>query len=130
MTVASGRRSVRYSGCLRPRAHRESETHPPLAVVGRKEGDNHRVPPSGREGPRVNRLKTIVGKIPVVVRAIILGFAIQIVGVVPFLLMSQLNLEHARSLPWAALIEVAILWALMQYLGGKGWPSTTSARSS
>jgi membrane protease YdiL (CAAX protease family) len=74
----------------------------------------------------VDRLKTLIGRIPVAVRAIVVGFAIQIIGVMPFLLLTQVNLERGRSVPWAALIEVGILVALVRYLSGRGWPTSTS----
>jgi len=71
--------------------------------------------------------RSIVGRIPVVVRALVVGFVIQIVGVMPFLYMFRLNLEHGSRIPWAAAVEAVVLWLLWRYLRGAGWPASTSA---
>jgi membrane protease YdiL (CAAX protease family) len=71
--------------------------------------------------------KSVLRRIPVVVRAVVTGFVVQIVGVGPFMILAQLNLQHGRAVPWAALVEIGILWLLWRYLGGAGWPTSTSA---
>lgn len=70
--------------------------------------------------------KSTLNRIPILVRAPIVGFAIQTVGVVPFLFLTQVNLEHGRHIPWAALFEAVLLWLLWRYLQGAGWPASTS----
>lgn len=70
--------------------------------------------------------RSLVSRIPTLVRAPIVGFAIQIVGVMPFLLLTQVNLEYGRQVPWAALFEAGLLWLLWRYLQGAGWPASTS----
>jgi len=69
----------------------------------------------------------ILRRVPTVVVALCLGFGVQIVGVVPFMVLAQLNLRHGRALPWAALIEALILWVMWRHLSGVGWPAATAA---
>ncbi len=38
------------------------------------------------------------------------------------------NMRTTTSIPWALPALVAVLWAMWQYLGGKGWPASTSTR--
>lgn len=71
-------------------------------------------------------LRSLWSRIPIVVRALVLGLVIQIVGVMPFMILVQLNLEALPALPWAALVEVGVLWGLWRYLGGAGPPSSTA----
>lgn len=68
----------------------------------------------------------VLNRIPVVVRAVVVGFLIQIVGVMPFMVLAQLNLRHGADVPWAALIEAGIVWLLWRYLSGIGWPAATA----
>ncbi len=37
-----------------------------------------------------------------------------------------LNLAVSPAAPWSAAVMAAILWLIWQYLGGKGWPPSTS----
>jgi len=36
------------------------------------------------------------------------------------------NLKSSPSIPWCAPVMVIVLWLFWQYLGGKGWPRSTS----
>jgi len=38
------------------------------------------------------------------------------------------NMRLGRVVPWCVLALAAFLWSLWQYLGGRGWPRTTSTR--
>jgi membrane protease YdiL (CAAX protease family) len=78
-----------------------------------------------RRGTRRGRVE-IVGQIPIAVRAPVVGIPVLIVSVMPFLFLTQINLEHCRRVPWTALFGVALLWLLWRYLQGAGWPSSTS----
>jgi membrane protease YdiL (CAAX protease family) len=40
--------------------------------------------------------------------------------------MAFLNLKTTPAIPWSVLIMAPLLWLLWQYLGGKGWPRSTS----
>lgn len=69
----------------------------------------------------------VLNRIPVVIRAVVVGILVQIIGVMPFIVLAQLNLRHGAAVPWAALIEVGIVWLLWRYLSGAGWPASTAA---
>ena len=36
------------------------------------------------------------------------------------------NLRTTPSVPWAFVVMAALLWLAWRYLGGKGWPQSTS----
>jgi membrane protease YdiL (CAAX protease family) len=38
------------------------------------------------------------------------------------------NLKTTPSFPWCLPVLLVVLWLLWEYLGGKGWPSSTAAR--
>jgi membrane protease YdiL (CAAX protease family) len=38
------------------------------------------------------------------------------------------NIKNSPSIPWALPALIAFLWMMWQYLGGKGWPKSTSDR--
>ena len=40
--------------------------------------------------------------------------------------MAFFNIKTTPAIPWAVLIMAPVLWLLWQYLGGKGWPRSTS----
>jgi membrane protease YdiL (CAAX protease family) len=64
-------------------------------------------------------------RLPVVVRAVATGMAIQLAGVFSFGILAQLNLGLAPTIPWSVPVELAILWLIYRYLRGDGWPSST-----
>jgi len=37
------------------------------------------------------------------------------------------NLKTTPAIPWAVAVMAVVLWLMWQYLGGKGWPQSTSA---
>jgi membrane protease YdiL (CAAX protease family) len=57
----------------------------------------------------------------------LLAFAITIVagGIWSALLIS--NLRTTPAVPWSVLVMAVLLWLMWSYLGGKGWPRSTSA---
>lgn len=65
-------------------------------------------------------------RIPVFIRAIVVGMLVQIVGVFSFGILASLNLEVLPSVPWSLPVELAILWIMYQYLRGRWWPVSTS----
>ena len=76
--------------------------------------------------PSGTRLWGAWQRVPVVVRALLLGFLIMNVGVYGYSLLVRLNLAFLPIVPWAAAIMVPLLWAYWQYLGGRWWPRATS----
>jgi membrane protease YdiL (CAAX protease family) len=68
----------------------------------------------------------IWGKIPVVVRAVVLGVLITIAGAAILVIFKELNFRYAPQIPWGAGATLICLWLLWKYLGGSGWPRVTA----
>jgi membrane protease YdiL (CAAX protease family) len=67
---------------------------------------------------------TITGlwqRIPVVVRAIIVGFVVTEIGIGAWLAIAALI-----PAPWSLVVSSAVLWAFWRYFSGNGWPSSTA----
>jgi len=64
--------------------------------------------------------------IPTAVQAVVLGLLVQAVGVLPFTFLASANLNHGASVPWAAAVELVLLFLLYRYLRGWGWPISTT----
>jgi membrane protease YdiL (CAAX protease family) len=69
--------------------------------------------------PFRNRLVAVVWA--AILASLITGFG---AGIWIALLIS--NLATSPAIPWAVLAMAFVLWLLWQYLGGKGWPQSTS----
>jgi membrane protease YdiL (CAAX protease family) len=65
---------------------------------------------------------------PVVVRAVIIGMVVAIVGTIPRDLFYWANLHFYASLPWAVPVTGVYLWFFWRYLQGAGPPSETSVQ--
>ncbi len=66
-------------------------------------------------------------RIPILVRALLTGLGVQLLGVVPFSILVQINLTTSPSIPWAVPVELLLLWGLFRYLRGDGPPHSTGA---
>lgn len=70
-------------------------------------------------------------RIPVLARAVVAGLVVQIVGVMPFMALVQLNMTILPAVPWSAVVELILLFVFVRYFRGWGWPySTQTARRS
>ena len=65
-------------------------------------------------------------RIPVVIRAVVLGVLVVDVGVYGYSLLLAVNAKTSLQIPWAAVISVPLLVAYWKFLGGKGPPKSTS----
>jgi membrane protease YdiL (CAAX protease family) len=65
-------------------------------------------------------------RLPVIVRAPIMGLAVAAAGTVPWALLGLANQRYVRLVPWAIVPAAAYLWLLWRYLNGDGWPERTS----
>ena len=65
-------------------------------------------------------------RLPVIVRAVLSGIVVALVGTTPWAALSSANFKHWPTVPWAAPLTALYLWALWQYLGGAGWPRLTA----
>jgi len=71
-------------------------------------------------------MKKIAWKILALPMAIVLGLAVQIIGIVPFGMLMQRNVVVRPDIPWATAFEVVLLIALFTYLSGHFWPKGLS----
>lgn len=62
-----------------------------------------------------------------VVRAIIWGVLIAIVGAVPFSVLAEYNRNIHPELPWAAVITTLYILAMLFWLNGGAWPRSSAA---
>lgn len=61
----------------------------------------------------------IWNKIPSIIRGIIIGILIQVIGIMPLSLLTQKNIEILPSFPWALLIGTVFLLIVWKFLTGK-----------
>jgi len=67
------------------------------------------------------------GRVPVVVRALVVALVVAVAGNGPWLVLFLLNLRVMPSLPWSVPVMAAYLWFYWRYLNGWGWPRSTAA---
>lgn len=71
-------------------------------------------------------LKRFWNRLPVIVRAIILGeLVVSVGGILPPLAIVA-NLRTTPRVPWMLLVTFAWLWLFWRYLQGNGWPRSTA----
>lgn len=69
---------------------------------------------------------TLWNRIPVVIRAIVIGSLVFFIGSTVWSVLVGLNLKVAASLPWAVAVNAIFSFLYWRYLSGKGWPRSTS----
>lgn len=66
-------------------------------------------------------------RLPVIVRAILVGVAVAAVGTLPWAALVSLNTRHLSTLPWAVPLTAIYLWLYWRYfVRGAGWPRSTA----
>jgi membrane protease YdiL (CAAX protease family) len=66
-------------------------------------------------------------KLPVIIRAIIVGVLVTATVTLPWAWLVSMNLKHLPSVPWSVVPTIALLWLFWQYfIKGKGWPRSTA----
>ena len=66
-------------------------------------------------------------RLPVIVRAVLTGFASAAAGTMPWAGLAALNLKHWPAVPWAVPPAALYLWLFWRYVCGAGWPRSTAA---
>jgi membrane protease YdiL (CAAX protease family) len=74
----------------------------------------------------MNPISSVWRRLPVILRAIIAGALISLVGYLPRNFLILANFKVSPTVPWAVLVMSLYLWVFWLYLGGSGWPQTTS----
>jgi membrane protease YdiL (CAAX protease family) len=65
-------------------------------------------------------------RLPVVVRAVLVGLACSLAGSLPFSLLGGANLLYGASVPWSVPLVLGWLWIYWRYLQGRWWPRSTA----
>jgi len=71
-------------------------------------------------------VRQLWGRLPVLVRAVIVGSAISTFGHIPASAFLFTNIKIWPAIPWALPFVVVYLWFFWQYLNGRWWPSSTA----
>lgn len=66
--------------------------------------------------------------LPVVVRAVLVGLSISLLGGLGTGVPMQVNLKVFPNVPWSFPVAVAWLWLFWRFLDGRGWPRSTSVQ--
>ena len=74
----------------------------------------------------MNSASTLWSKIPVVIRAVINGFIVQIAGFLILMIAVSANFKFLPEVPWAIVPLGVGLLAYWVYFGGQGWPKCTA----
>src|SRR5262245_18922096 len=76
--------------------------------------------------PAVSALRSLWIRVPIVVRAILVGGIAALLGTSPWAFLVSLNLRHGSAVPWAVAPTALYLWLYVWYARGKGWPRSTA----
>ena len=68
----------------------------------------------------------LTDKIPVLIRAPIVGFVVMSLGVFAWQILGRTNIVTTPAVPWSTPATMVVLWFYFQYLNGRGWPAVTS----
>ncbi len=66
-------------------------------------------------------------RVPVMVRAIVIGIVVTGAGTLPWGILVKGNLRAGSQVPWAAAVMAIYLFWYVKYLRGWGWPRSTAA---
>ncbi len=79
------------------------------------------------EGSRLHLVVRFWQKVPVLVRAVITGVVILLLGVLPWSGLIAVNVKFVPRVPWAVLLMALYAGLFLKYLNGWGWPQSTAA---
>lgn len=74
----------------------------------------------------MDRIVLLWQKIPVIIRAVVGGLFVQLVGFAVLIAVIPLNFRVFPEVPWAIFPLGLALWAYWSYFGGRGWPRGTA----
>ncbi len=67
-----------------------------------------------------SKLSKVWHKVPIIIRAIILGFSISTLGVLAWSLLATFV-----PMPWSFILMIGLLWIFWKYFSGNWWPNST-----
>ena len=65
-------------------------------------------------------------RLPVLIKAVLIGVTVATAGTGPWALLSGANLKYLSSVPWSVPPTAVYLWFFWRYLQGAGWPRSTA----
>lgn len=65
-------------------------------------------------------------RVPVVVRAVLTGGLVAVLGTLPWALLVSANTKYLSTVPWAVPPTALYLWLFWRYVRGAGWPRSTA----
>ena len=71
-------------------------------------------------------MRALWQRLPVLIRAVLIGSIVAIAGTGPWALLSGANLKYFSSVPWSVPPTALYLWFFWRYLQGAGWPRSTA----
>jgi membrane protease YdiL (CAAX protease family) len=74
-------------------------------------------------------MPSLAQKTAAVLVSAVLAFFILMAGQIPWSVLLALNFRNRTSaVPWSVAVMAVVLWLMWQYLGGRGWPRSTSEK--
>lgn len=74
----------------------------------------------------MNSALVVWNRLPVILRAVLAGTVVSLVGTFPWALLTLGNQMVLKTVPWAVPAEAFVLWIFWRYFSGEGWPRSTS----
>ncbi|HEX8726061.1 MAG TPA: CPBP family intramembrane glutamic endopeptidase [Gemmatimonadaceae bacterium] len=71
-------------------------------------------------------VRDLWSRIPVPIRALVLGLLAAAAGTYPWAWLAGTNLRVLPSVPWGPAVMAVYLWLYWRYATGRGWPASTS----
>jgi membrane protease YdiL (CAAX protease family) len=71
-------------------------------------------------------MQSLFRRIWTVIWSGLMGLLITLLGSVVWESLITANIRTSPRIPWAVAVMALVLWLMWQYLGGKGWPRSTS----
>jgi membrane protease YdiL (CAAX protease family) len=71
-------------------------------------------------------VRTIWQRVPVIVRAVLTGGLVAVLGTLPWALLVSFNTKYGSTVPWAVPPTALYLWVFWRYVRGAGWPRSTA----
>ncbi|MCI4568791.1 CPBP family intramembrane glutamic endopeptidase [Lysobacter sp. CFH 32150] len=78
--------------------------------------------------PLSQRILDLWGRLPIALRAVLLGFTVLVLGQAPFGVLLYVNLKLSPALPWFLPATWLWLWMFWRFLDGRGWPRIGAER--
>jgi membrane protease YdiL (CAAX protease family) len=72
-------------------------------------------------------LSRLWARLPVLVRAIVVGSIAAAAGTLPWAALAAANARHWTAVPWCVPLAAVFLWLYWRYVRGAGWPRSTAA---